>query len=49
MPGKRADLIDFLDAPAESVSRALATPGAREPGGEITLKMLYWVERQERK
>ncbi|MFO1487848.1 MAG: helix-turn-helix transcriptional regulator [Verrucomicrobiota bacterium] len=44
--GKMSDLADFLNAPLASVSRWLS--GKREPGGEITLKMLRWVEQQER-
>ena len=44
--GKISALADFLGAPLASVSRWLS--GKREPGGEITLKMLKWVEQQER-
>jgi len=45
-PGKKTDLAGFLGAPLASVSRWLS--GKREPGREITLKMLRWVEQQER-
>jgi transcriptional regulator with XRE-family HTH domain len=45
--GKKSELADYLGAPLASVSRWLS--GDREPGGEITLKMLHWVELQERK
>jgi transcriptional regulator with XRE-family HTH domain len=44
--GKKTELADFLGAPLASVSRWLS--GEREPGGETTLKMLRWVEQQER-
>jgi transcriptional regulator with XRE-family HTH domain len=44
--GKKSELAKFLGAPLASVSRWLS--GEREPGGEITLKMLHWVEQQER-
>jgi transcriptional regulator with XRE-family HTH domain len=50
--GKMSALADFLGkavghrVPLASVSRWLA--GKREPGGEITLKLLRWVEQQER-
>jgi len=46
-PGKKSELAEFLGAPLASVSRWLS--GDREPGGEVALKMLQWVERQERK
>lgn len=46
-PGKKSELAEYLGAPLPSVSRWLS--GDREPGGEITLKMLHWVELQERK
>lgn len=45
-PGMKTELADFLGAPLASVSRWLS--GKREPGREITLKMLRWVEYQER-
>ncbi len=44
--GMMSALADFLHVPLASVSRWLS--GKREPGGEITLKMLRWVEQQER-
>jgi hypothetical protein len=46
-PGKKSELAEFLGAPLASVSRWLS--GDREPGGEVTLKMLHWVQLQERK
>jgi transcriptional regulator with XRE-family HTH domain len=51
--GKKSELAEFLarvtgaNVPLASVSRWLA--GEREPGGEITLLLLRWVEQQERK
>jgi transcriptional regulator with XRE-family HTH domain len=50
-PGKKSELAKFLDAPLASVSRWLSPDPKvqREPGGEIALKMLHWVEAQERK
>jgi transcriptional regulator with XRE-family HTH domain len=45
-PGKKTELADFLGAPLTSVSRWLS--GEREPGGETTLRLLHWVEQQER-
>jgi outer membrane biogenesis lipoprotein LolB len=50
--GKMSALADYLGkatgqkVPLASVSRWLS--GKREPGGEITLKLLQWVEQQER-
>jgi len=44
--GKMSALANFLEVPLASVSRWLS--GKREPGGEITLKLLQWVEQQER-
>jgi hypothetical protein len=44
--GKMSALANFLDVPLASVSRWLS--GNREPGGEVTLKLLRWVEQQER-
>jgi hypothetical protein len=48
-PGKKSELAKFLDAPLASVSRWLSIDPKvqREPGGEVALKMLHWVERQE--
>lgn len=51
--GKMSELADFLGkatgnkVPLASVSRWLS--GKREPGGQITLALLDWVEQQERK
>jgi len=44
--GKMSALADYLKVPLASVSRWLS--GKREPGGEIALKLLQWVEQQER-
>jgi len=44
--GKLLELSEYLKAPYSSVSRWLS--GKREPGGEIALKLLKWVEQQER-
>ena len=44
--GRMSALAEFLGVPLASVSRWLS--GKREPGGEITLKMLHWVKQQER-
>jgi outer membrane biogenesis lipoprotein LolB len=50
--GRMSELADFLGmatgkrVPLASVSRWLS--GKREPGGEITLQLLHWVEHQER-
>lgn len=44
--GQMSSLAKFLGVPLASVSRWLA--GKREPSGEITLKLLKWVEQQER-
>jgi transcriptional regulator with XRE-family HTH domain len=44
--GNMSALAKFLGVPLASVSRWLS--GKREPGGEITLKLLQWVEQQER-
>lgn len=45
--GKKSELAEFLKAPLASVSRWLS--GEREPGGEVALQMLHWVEQQERR
>jgi transcriptional regulator with XRE-family HTH domain len=45
-PGEKTKLADYLGAPLASVSRWLS--GKREPGREIALKMLRWVEQHER-
>jgi len=44
--GKKTALAEFLKVPLASVSRWLS--GEREPGGEVTLQLLKWVELQER-
>lgn len=44
--GRKSALAKFLKVPLSSVSQWLS--GDREPGGETTLRMLYWVELQER-
>jgi transcriptional regulator with XRE-family HTH domain len=44
--GRMSALAKFLGVPLASVSRWLS--GKREPGGEITLRLLHWVEQQER-
>lgn len=44
--GKKTALAQFLDVPLAMVSQWLS--GDREPGGETTLRMLQWVEQQER-
>jgi transcriptional regulator with XRE-family HTH domain len=43
--GKKTELARFLRMSPESVSRYL---GSVEPGGETTLRILQWVEEQER-
>jgi transcriptional regulator with XRE-family HTH domain len=45
--GAMSALAKTLGVPLASVSRWLS--GEREPGGEITLKLLHWVEEQEDK
>ena len=45
--GKKSELASYLGVELASVSQWLS--GKREPGGETTLKMLHWVEVQERK
>jgi DNA-binding transcriptional regulator YiaG len=45
--GKKSTLAKFLGVPLANVSQWLS--GVREPGGETTLRMLHWVEQQERK
>lgn len=46
VPGSKTSLADSLGVPLTSVSRWLS--GEREPGGETTLRLLQWVEQQER-
>jgi DNA-binding transcriptional regulator YiaG len=45
--GQKSALAKFLGVPLASVSRWLS--GEREPGGEIALRLLHWVETAERK
>jgi len=45
--GSKSALAEWLGVPLSNLSLWLS--GKREPGGETTLKMLYWVERKERK
>lgn len=45
--GQKAALAKYLDVLPQMVSQWLS--GAREPGGETTLRLLHWVEQQERK
>ena len=45
--GRKTALAKLLGVPLASVSQWLS--GEREPGGEYTLKLLRWVEQQERK
>jgi transcriptional regulator with XRE-family HTH domain len=44
--GKKSALAEFLGVSLVQVSQWLA--GDREPGGETTLRLLHWVEQQER-
>jgi transcriptional regulator with XRE-family HTH domain len=44
--GKKSALAKALGVPLVNVSKWLS--GVREPGGETTLKLLTWVEHQER-
>lgn len=45
--GKKSELAKFLGVSLVQVSQWLT--GDREPGGETTLRLLHWVEQQERK
>jgi transcriptional regulator with XRE-family HTH domain len=45
-PGKKSQLAKHMRVPLSNVSQWLS--GKREPGGETTLKLLKWVEEQER-
>lgn len=45
--GQKAALAKHLDVLPQMVSQWLS--GTREPGGETTLRLLHWVEQQERK
>lgn len=44
--GAKSELARFLDVAPARVSEWLS--GDKEPGGEYTLRLLYWVEQQER-
>jgi DNA-binding transcriptional regulator YiaG len=44
--GKKTELAGFLGVSLVQVSQWLT--GDREPGGETTLRLLHWVEQQER-
>jgi len=44
--GKKSELANFLGVSLVQVSQWLS--GDREPGGETTLRLLQWVEQQER-
>ena len=46
-PGSKSKLAASLGVPAASLSQWLA--GTREPGGNYTLRLLQWVEQEERK
>lgn len=47
--GKKAELAQVLGVSRETVSRYLSkSKSGVEPGGEITLRLLRWVEAQER-
>ena len=45
--GKKAELARWLGVPMPRITEWLS--GKREPGGETTLRLLLWVEQQERK
>ncbi|MGO9203124.1 MAG: helix-turn-helix domain-containing protein [Limisphaerales bacterium] len=45
--GRKGELARYLRVPQSRVSEWLS--GRKEPGGQTTLKLLRWVERQERK
>jgi transcriptional regulator with XRE-family HTH domain len=45
--GEKSKLAELIGVPLASLSQWLS--GDREPGGEYTLKLLRWVELQERK
>jgi hypothetical protein len=48
--GEKSRLAEFLKVKLASVSQWLTdSDNAREPGAETTLRMLYWVEQEERK
>jgi transcriptional regulator with XRE-family HTH domain len=45
--GKKAELAEFLNATPSSLSHWLS--GNRQPGGEVTLRMLEWVQAEKAK
>lgn len=45
--GMKSKLAKYMGVPLPNVSQWLS--GEREPSGETTLRLLYWVEQQERK
>jgi transcriptional regulator with XRE-family HTH domain len=45
--GMKSKLAKVMGVPLSNVSQWLS--GEREPGGETTLRLLRWVEQQERK
>ena len=44
--GMKSKLAKVMGVPLVNISQWLS--GAREPGGETTLRLLHWVEQQER-
>ena len=44
--GMKSKLAKVMGVPLSNVSQWLS--GEREPGGETTLRLLHWVEQQER-
>ncbi len=44
--GMKSELAKFMGVPLPNVSQWLS--GEREPSGETTLRLLHWVEQQER-
>jgi transcriptional regulator with XRE-family HTH domain len=44
--GMKSKLAKVMGVPLANISQWLS--GVREPGGETTLKLLHWVEQQER-
>jgi transcriptional regulator with XRE-family HTH domain len=45
--GTKTALAKFMGVKLPTISRWLS--GEKEPGGETTLRLLHWVEQQERK
>jgi len=45
--GRKAELAAYLGVHRQMVTDWLS--GKQEPGGETTLRLLYWVEQEERK